>query len=262
MKSTINTAQCLIVLVFLIISCNKEDVPQDKQVTTETIIAEFRAIELKPGIQDVKIEVGQNIFYYFRVIIPDVDFSKSWPLVMAFHGASGGDPQAHTTTGCYIEPGLADIDAFVIHPNAGIYEWYQSENQNKVQTIMSLATTYWPIDVSKIATMGYSNGGNASWLFAEVASNVFSASIPIASSYDISETDSTSRKIDIPMYVIHGEDDELFPIETTKKWVDESIAAGSDITFIQADGLTHYKPCDYVPYVKDAVIWLKELWEL
>ena len=249
-------------LLIVLASCNKEDDPQDRPVTTQSIQDEFLAIDLSPGVKDVKLEVGPNIFYDFRVIIPDVDLSRTWPLVMAFHGASGGDPEAHTTTGCYVEPGLKELDAFIIHPNAGFYEWYQDENQTKVQTLLSLATTYWPIDVSKILTMGYSNGGNASWLFAEVAPNVFSASMPIASSYDISETDSTSRKIEIPMYVIHGENDELFPIENTKKWVDESIAAGSDITFVQADSLSHFRPCDYVPYIKEAVEWLKEVWEL
>jgi predicted peptidase len=180
---------------------------------------------------------------------------------MAFHGASNGDPNAHKTTECYIEPGFADLDAFIIHPNAGAFEWYEQQNQEKIQGLLSLATTFWPIDFGKIVATGYSNGGNASWLMAEVASNVFSASIPMASSYDISVTATTSRKMNIPMYVIHGENDELFPIEVTKKWVDESIEAGSDITFVQADNLTHFKPCDYVPYVKDAVIWLKEIWK-
>ena len=31
------------------------------------------------------------------------------------------------------------------------------------------------------------------------------------------------------------------------------------IFFVVADGLGHYTPCDYVPYLKDAAIWLKEI---
>ncbi len=246
---------CLIILI-LSIGCNKDDDP--KMITTQTIEDAFKAIDLSPGTKDVELEVGENIFYNFRVVVPDVDLSQRWPLMIAFHGASGGDPNAHKTTECYIEPGFESLNAFIIHPNADNFEWYESDNQIKVQNLLSLATSFWPIDLDKIVAAGFSNGGNASWLYAEIAPNVFSASIPMASSYDLSTSDTTSRKIDIPMYVIHGENDELFPIDKTRKWVEESIKAGSDITFIEATNLTHFKPCEYVPYVKDAATWLKE----
>ena len=53
----------------------------------------------------------------------------------------------------------------------------------------------------------------------------------------------------------------LFPIETTKGYVDASIAAGSDIQFVTAEGLGHFEPCEYVPYLKEAVTWLEtEVW--
>ncbi|GLR15829.1 dienelactone hydrolase family protein [Portibacter lacus] len=259
MKNIIIPSSLLFVFLIFLSSCKKED-PLPK-VTDATIRADFQAISLDPGVQDIELEVAENVFYSFRVIVPDVDLSQDWPLIMAFHGASGGSADAHKTTDCYIEPGFQDLDAFIIHPNAGQDEWYEISNQNKVQTLLRLSTEYWPIDFDKIAATGYSNGGNMSWLMAEVAFEAFTASIPIASSYDMSVTDSTSRKVTIPMYVIHGENDELFPIADTKKWVDESIAAGSDITFVQADSLTHFMPCDYVPYVQDAAMWLKELWQ-
>jgi predicted peptidase len=251
----------LFLCFLLLTNCSSEEEAPVSRVTDETIREDFQAIPLSPGIKDISLEVAEGIYYNFRVIIPDVDLNERWPLVMAFHGASNGDPNAHKTTGCLIEPGFAGLDAFIIHPNADNFEWYEQENQHKIQTLLTLATTYWPINFGRILATGYSNGGNASWLMAEVASNVFTASIPMASSYDISVTENTSRKMNIPMYVIHGENDELFPIDVTKKWVDESIAAGSDITFVQADGLTHFKPCDYVSYLEDAVDWLKELWK-
>lgn len=260
MKIQLQIYIILLISLAIFYGCGEEEEPMN-EINNQTIQADFQAIDLSPGIKDVSIEVAEGVFYNFRAIIPDVDFTEDWPLIMAFHGASNGDPNAHKTTGCYLEPGFAAMDAFIIHPNAGSNEWYEGVNQTKIQTLLSLATSFWPIDFTKIAATGYSNGGNASWLLAEIAPNVFSASIPIASSYDLSTSDSTSRKIDIPMYVIHGENDELFPIEITKKWVDESNAAGSNITFVEAQGLTHFKPCEYVPYVQDAVVWLGNLWK-
>lgn len=259
MKSSHPLIAVIITASIILTSCGGDD--PGKMITNQTIEEEFKAIDLSPGVKDVRIEVSENVFYSFRVIIPDVDLTQNWPLVMAFHGASNGDPNAHKTTECYIEPGFEALNAFIIHPNADTYEWYEEYNQTKIRNLLTLATSFWPIDYDKILATGYSNGGNASWLMAEVAPNVFSASIPMASSYDLSINETTSRKINIPMYVIHGEKDELFPIEITKKWVDQSVAAGSDITFVQADNLTHFKPCEYVPYIKDAVIWLQDVWK-
>ena len=161
-------------------------------------------------------------------------------------------------TECYIEPGLSGLNAFIISPNAGITEWYDLENQEKLFNLIQLAFEYWPVDRSKVAVVGYSNGGNASWFYSEHQFTTFSAGIPMASSYDISITDSTSRKIETPLYVIHGENDELFPLEITQKWVEESIDAGSDIKFVVADTLSHFRPCDYSPYLKEAANWLEE----
>ncbi len=254
-----NSTALLFLFLLVFVSCKKEEPPV--VINDATIRADFQAIEVKPGVQDITIQVGTNEFYNFRVVFPDVDLTQDLPLIMAFHGASGGDPNAHKTTDCYLEPGFEELGAILIHPNAGQFEWFDAINQNMIRNLLFLANSYWPVDLDKILATGYSNGGNMSWLMAEVAFEAFSASIPIASSYDISESDSTSRKMPIPMYVIHGENDELFPIAETKKWVDESVAAGSDITFVQADGLSHYKPCDYVPYVKEAVLWLQDVWK-
>ena len=80
----------------------------------------------------------------------------------------------------------------------------------------------------------------------------------MASSYDVHDLNGNVRVWNIPLYVIHGENDELFPVEETQAWVEATVNAGSDVTFVIAPDLGHYTPCDYVPYLKEAAIWLKE----
>jgi dipeptidyl aminopeptidase/acylaminoacyl peptidase len=83
----------------------------------------------------------------------------------------------------------------------------------------------------------------------------------MASSYNPVEFDGTIPKIDVPLYVIHGEDDELFPVAETQAFVDQSRSAGSEIEFVIAPGLTHFKPCEYVDVLKTAVTWVAtEIW--
>jgi len=245
-----------LLIVFLFVRCNKDDEPVAR--TFEDTQKDFSEIDITSGIMDVDLEITEGLFYNFRVIPPTNPLNGQYPLILALHGASGGSHTAHLNTDCYIEPGLAAVDAFIISPNAGNEEWFELENQRKLFNLVQLAFEYWPIDLSKVAVVGYSNGGNASWFYAEFQTTTFSAGIPMASSYDISITDSTSRKIDTPLYVIHGENDELFPLAITQKWVEESIEAGSDIHFVVADTLSHFRPCDYVPYLQEAAVWLQE----
>ena len=53
----------------------------------------------------------------------------------------------------------------------------------------------------------------------------------MASSYDVHEQDGSVTPWDIPLYVIHGENDELFPVDTTQAWVD----AANSVGYIVAD---------------------------
>ena len=85
---------------------------------------------------------------------------------------------------------------------------------------------------------------------------MFSAAIPMATSYNTKKSNGSIEKIEIPLYVIHGAEDLLFPVGTTQGYVEASIAAGSDIQFIIAPGLDHYDVCDYTPYLRDAAQWL------
>ena len=63
------------------------------------------------------------------------------------------------------------------------------------------------------------------------------------------------------MYVIHGADDDFFPLDLTQNWVNQAIEAGGDITFVIAPNLGHFEPCHYVEYIQDAADWLvNDVW--
>lgn len=65
------------------------------------------------------------------------------------------------------------------------------------------------------------------------------------------------QKTEIPLYAIQGELVELFAFTYTESYEELSVNAGSDITLLKAVGLTPLVACDYVPYLKDAIEWLK-----
>ena len=246
------------------LSCSKRDrtriVP--KRTMSDVEMA-FKALQLSPGIQDIEIKSLTEKPWHFRVISPKVEHHKAYPLIIDLHWASGGAADAHQNTSCYLEPGFKGTDVFMIVPNGGSELWSSRRNQEMIINLVSFALTSWPIDRQKVVLTGYSNGGNGCWFYGETQSRLFSAAIPMASSYATTPADGSSQavKMPIPMYVIHGEKDELFPLAQTQNWVQATKEVGSVINFEIAPRLTHYEACSYLPYFKNAVAWLKKQWD-
>ena len=251
-----------IVAIFFIIGCSSDDdSPGTDARTSEDVEADFQALNLTTGVNDVSLTNIEGELYRFRVIIPESASDSDRPLILSLHGASSGNPYAHQTTDCFTEPGFESIDPIILSPNGGNMLWVEPFNRDMILELMFLVTKYLNVDESKVVVTGYSNGGNGAWYFSEVVEGLFSASIPIASSYNTFNTNGEPRKIEVPQYVIHGENDELFPLEDTQEWVEATRSAGTDVTLEVAPGLTHNEPCEYVPYVKNAANWLQnEVW--
>lgn len=271
MKSV--TVRCFILLfLFNFFSCNNDNpnltesqmgddiIDIDEPRTADDVRADFANIDFKPGINDISLESTTEGFYWnFRVIVPiQAGNTDKKPLIFSLHGgAQNISPDLHKNTDCLISPALEDIiDAFIISPNSNGDLWYEQNNQIQILALHDLATSNLPIDMDKIAITGFSDGGNGSWFYAQYYANLFSAAIPMATSYDTTKSNGNIDPINIPLYVIHGNEDTLFPIAITESYVYASIDAGSEITFFIAAGLDHYQVCDYVPYLRDAVYWL------
>jgi predicted peptidase len=264
MKNPICCIKYLLFLVVLIscLSCSGDgepDLSSDSSRTVEDVREDFSKIVFSVGINDITLESNTDgVFWNFRVIVPEgANASNKVPLIMSLHGGVlNSNSESHKQSICWVEPGFEELGAYIIYPNSDQAVWYGSHNSIQVEALVDLATSNFHINKNKVVVAGYSDGGNGSWYFAEAYPHIFSAAIAIASSYD------PRGRITIPLYVIHGSADTLFPIERTESYVNESIAAGSDIQFIIADGLTHAQQCDYVTYLQDVVTWLEtEVWD-
>ncbi len=252
----------LLTICFMQTGCGSDDEGGAEGITYEDIENAFKAIPFEAGTQDVSIAITESLNYNFRIIIPSHTEGERLPLMMALHFDAAGNTEVHKDTDCYIEPGLAELKTIIISPNGGETVWGTLENQDKLRILIDLSTRFWPVDTDRVGLIGYSSGGNGTWFFAETQPATFSAGIAIASGYNVFRPDMTVRMVPTPLYVIHGEDDDFFPIDTVQYWVDQTVSAGSSIEFIRAPNLGHYQPCDYVDYIKDGVVWLKDVWDL
>ncbi|NJB72450.1 putative peptidase [Saonia flava] len=237
---------------------------QDNPVNTSQIsLADtkkaFSELPFKTGINDFKLNAPNNKTWEFRVIVPEIMENEMVPLFVNLHwSASAKDPNIHKLTDCYIEPALENTNAYILSPNSQGLLWYNPANETQVVNLVNFALENLNIEPEKVVILGYSDGGNGSWFFSETHPELFSASIPMASAYSPTyNSNGEIQKIDMPLYVIHGENDELFPLINTKVLVEQSINAGNQIEFVIAPGLSHFVACDYLPYLQDAVEWVK-----
>lgn len=216
-------------------------------------------LPFKVGVNDFKLDVLHNKKWEFRLVAPEITDNELVPLFVYLHGgALTINPNAHTQTNCLIEPALENTKAYILRPNAQGLLWDDPANESQVVNLVNFAMQNLNIDPNKVVVVGYSDGGTGSWFFSDTHPEVFSAGIPMASFYGLSYTnEGLVKKTDIPLYVIHGEDDSIFPFTNTETMVEQSINAGSEIEFVMAVGLTHFVPCDYLPYLQEAIEWVK-----
>lgn len=256
-------------LLFIAIGCSSDDgddgFSEAPVRTGDDVRADFANLTINEGTNDLTLEsVISGQFWSFRIIVPEgASASNTMPMILRLHGgASAVAPTAHLTTDCLVTPGFEDMPAYIVSPNSNGALWYEEENIVQILALLELTVTNLHIDQSKIAVMGYSDGGNGAFFFSQYFPQYFTAAIPMATSYATTSQSGVTHRFEDPLYVIHGSEDELFPIGISEGYVQDAIDAGSDITFVTAEGLNHFESCDYVPHLKEAVSWLQNtVWD-
>lgn len=216
------------------------------------------AFNFKEGINDFEYDILNNEKWSFRLIAPEITDNELVPLFVDLHGgALQQNPNMHKSENCILDTALEDTKAYVLRPNSQGYLWFDRFNELQVVNFVEFAIENLNVDPNRVVVYGYSDGGFGSWFFADTHPELFSAAIPVAQAYSLITNTDGLKKTEKPLYVIHGEFDDLFPFTNTESLVEQSVNVGSDIIFVKATGLTHHSVCDYTPYVIDAIDWLK-----
>ena len=183
-------------IVLSISNCKKDDDTPDLPPvrTIEDVQTDFSALDISAGVHDETFEFLNGRTWNFRTVAPQVSGTQTYPLIIHLHGsAQSGAADAHKSTDCYVEPGFDNQDVFIISPNSAGELWNSFRSQEMVVNLVLLARDLWPIDADKIVVTGYSDGGNGSWFFGETQPSLFSAAIPMATSYSTISTDGSVR---------------------------------------------------------------------
>jgi len=217
----------------------------------------FKAIPLTPGnrINTIKVNDKESEWKY-DLTIPEISEGKKVPLFIVLHGGVGSKNYTKFNN-CLVTPGLKDAGGFIFSPSGAWRTWTLDYLEKRILDFIDLAKQHWPIDPNKIVLVGYSNGSLAGWEYAKDYPDIFSAMILMGSNCKVEE------KLNIPIYVIQGTKDKFFPIKKARKRIAKAKALGCNITFVEAEGKTHLKACEYSEILKTSIPWMEnEVWKI
>ena len=175
---------------------------------------------------------------------------RSWPLVMALHGGSGNGRR-------FLWSWLRDarsLGAILVTPTAVGSTWALMGEDADTPNLMRILDTIrsrWNIDDTRLLLTGMSDGGTFCYVTGLESGSPFTHLAPIASTFHplMAEMADAQRMRGLPIYLVHGRLDWMFPVEIARRTREALTAAGANITYREIDDLSHTYPREINPTI-------------
>jgi phospholipase/carboxylesterase len=194
------------------------------------------------GIIHDRNEVGSRggfSLYVPEYYTPD----RAWPLVMALHGGSGNGRN-------FLWSWLRDARSFgaiLVAPTATGPTWALMGNDAdtpNLHRILDEVRSRWNIDSKRLLLTGMSDGGTFCYVTGLESASPFTHLAPVAATFHplMAQLADAERIRDLPIYLVHGLLDWMFPVQVARHTRDALCAAGANVTYREIDDLSHCYP--------------------
>ncbi len=168
---------------------------------------------------------------------------RAWPLVMALHGGSGNGRG-------FLWRWLRDarsLGAILVAPTALGATWAlmgEDADTANLSRILDSVRSRWNIDPTKLLLTGMSDGGTFSYVTGLESASPFTHLAPVAATFHplMAQMADADRLRGLPIHIVHGALDWMFPVETARQTREALAAAGADVTYCEVDNLSHCYP--------------------
>ena len=168
---------------------------------------------------------------------------RAWPLVMALHGGSGNGRG-------FLWSWLRDArshGAILVAPTATGGTWAlmgEDTDTPNLARILASVQARWNVDSSKLLLTGMSDGGTFCYVTGLESASPFTHLAPVAATFHplMAEMADAERLRDLPLYLVHGRLDWMFPVQVARQAREVLSAAGADVTYRELDDLSHCYP--------------------
>ena len=168
---------------------------------------------------------------------------RAWPLVMALHGVSGNGRG-------FLWSWLRDARSFgaiVAAPTATGSTWAlmgDDVDTPNLKRIVNEVRGRYAIDEQRLLLSGMSDGGTFSYVSGLEVGSPFTHLAPVAATFHplMAEMADAERLRELPVFIVHGRLDWMFPVQVARQTRELLSAAGADVTYRELDDLSHCYP--------------------
>jgi phospholipase/carboxylesterase len=168
---------------------------------------------------------------------------RAWPLVMALHGGSGNGRS-------FLWSWLRDArshGAIVVAPTATGSTWAlmgEDIDTPNLARILAFVQARWNIDPTRLLLTGMSDGGTFCYVSGLESASPFTHLAPVAATFHpmMAEMADAERLRGLPVYLVHGKLDWMFPVQVARQTQQALSAAGAEVTYRELDDLSHSYP--------------------
>lgn len=196
--------------------------------------------------QEVRIfSTGREKLQYL-LFLPEAyghDPAKRWPWILFLHGAGerGKDPEVLKRHGIprivTEQPGFPFLAISPQCPEASSWTHHLQSLHSLIDEIQN----HFAVDADRLYLTGMSMGGNGVWMLAVRHPDRFAAIAPVCG-YGLSSDGFPERVCvlkDVPVWVFHGEEDDVVPISQSRILVQTLQTCGGQVRFTSYPNTGH-----------------------
>ena len=182
----------------------------------------------------------------FSLYAPEnYDPSRAYPLVVAMHGGSGNG-------GAFLWSWLREARTrgfLLMAPTARGSTWSMLEPQvdgPNIDNMVADVAAKWSIDDSRKLLTGMSDGGTFTYVLGLHGDCQFTHLAPVSAAFHpmLLGMGDADRIRDLPIYIVHGHEDWMFPPELARNAERALRKAGANVTYREVADLSHTYPRD------------------
>jgi len=180
----------------------------------------------------------------FSLYVPEYyTADRAWPLVMALHGGSGNGRN-------FLWSWLSDARSFgaiLVTPTATGQTWALMGEDTDTPNLMRILETVrgrWNVDPKRMLLTGMSDGGTFCYVTGFDSASPFTHLAPVAATFHplMAEIADAERLRGLPVFLVHGLLDWMFPVQIARQTRGVLSAAGAEVTYREIEDLSHCYP--------------------
>jgi phospholipase/carboxylesterase len=168
---------------------------------------------------------------------------RAWPLVMALHGGSGNGRG-------FLWSWLRDArshGAILVAPTAVGNTWAlmgEDIDTPNLMRILDSVRSRWNVDAKQMLLTGMSDGGTFCYVSGLESTSPFTHLAPVSATFHplMAEMADAERLRGLPIHLVHGRLDWMFPVQVARQTRQLLSAAGANVTYREIDDLSHTYP--------------------